>query len=129
MKEKEIREETAGALEEHLREIRAQIRARNKQWLPLESAIRANIDQEFGREIDRNRLWINSGDLDHISFDYFYETDAEQEKSQNDGTEASMIQAILRATGNHVATEPDIRFHSFQFINEKCGGDLYRYLR
>jgi len=115
------------AFKEHSQKYRKQYRAYKERWLPLKEKIWADIENELGRKIAEAELWMISGNLEDIRFDYFYKTDAELDNDIESGNQKFIVEAIERATKKHVIRVPEVNFHSHQFIQEKCGGNYFRY--
>jgi hypothetical protein len=113
------------------RQIRQRLRDHEHQAHPILDAVKERVAKDTGKAWDWNKeLWIGcNSELSFVGFDVWYEFDDELERDRSSGRLAELT-SIMQVAAEQVANaESEVRFHSHQTVQEKCGGDYFRYLR
>lgn len=113
------------------REVRQKYRERKRRIQPIVDAIKEKIASETAGTDDCDReLWVGC-DLERsvVGFDVWYRFDDDLDRDRSSGRLAELT-SIMQAAAKEIAqADSEVRFHSHQTVQEKCGGDYYQYLR
>ena len=91
-------------------------------------AVKKSADDATGREFG-DSLWVRADiKLTRFSIYVWYETDAELEAARKNGRQEDLRLALEKVSDQIANAPAEVTFHSRQFVREKCGGNLRRYL-
>jgi hypothetical protein len=94
----------------------------------LINAIRKEAEKQGAHEFGDSMEIYSDPAVTRVSFVFWYQTDKDLAADQDSGRHDA-LSAILQGIADRVARAPsEVTFHSRQFVNEKLGGDLRKYL-
>ncbi len=113
---------------ENYRESQTRLSAALKARKPAWDAIRTRIEEQLGQKTDI-QLWPGAiAELTSVRYDVWYQTDKALANAEDSG-ETARIESIIEETVAELSdARTSVHFHSFQYLKEKYGGDLRRYL-
>ena len=73
------------------------------------------------------RISFPSEALTHIWFDLWYATDEQLQRDMSSGRHGELAAIFSQAAREYAGAESEVRFHSHQYVREKCGGNYFNY--
>ena len=113
------------------RQTREELGDFRRRSRPVLDAIKERIDNDTGRSWNWGKdLWVGSNrELTFVGFDLWYQRDEDLEQDRASGRRAELASIMQGAAREIANADSEVRFHSHQTVQEKCGGDYFRYLR
>jgi hypothetical protein len=114
---------------DQLRLHEAKVRELQKKGPPIKAAIRSFVAERAGADLGAELRIAFSIDMTHIGFDIWYQTDEALERDKSSGRQEELAEIMRTAARECAHADSEVRFHSHQFVREKCGGDYFLYMR
>jgi hypothetical protein len=96
---------------------------------PIRRKITSYFEQKAGVSFGSDlHIGVNA-ELTHFRFDVWYRTDEQFGRDRESGRHGELADILREALREVAQADSEVYFHSHQFVQEKCGGNYFGYLR